>query len=471
MEHVELSDEQQRLFEYIESTDAHVFVTGRAGTGKSTLLSYLIDNTDKSFAVVAPTGVAALNVGGKTINSVFGFPFHLLGEFDLAKHMRRYTREILGAIDLLVIDEVSMVNADTMDAISRAMGIARGKRKVPFGGAQVVMFGDPYQLAPVPPRSPADVAYMAENYQSNWFFDAHVWRDAALERYELIEIFRQKDGRFKDILNSIRDGSCTQEMLDELNVVAVRGVPHNDILRLATVNAAVDSVNRTRLAQITEKARVFTAQASGDLKSFENTKPAEEKLELKVGAQVMFIKNDDASPFKDSDGSAIRRWVNGTIGHIVEFKSDSHIIIEADGARHDVGRSTWEQVRYEIEEYFDEDTNKVKEKLVAVPIAEYKQFPLRLAWAVTIHKSQGQTYDEVTIDLGSGAFAPGQTYVALSRVRSLEGLYLSRAIRLSDVKIDQRVLSFMNGHHNAETPGIDDSDYGDFIPDDDIPIF
>jgi len=315
------------------------------------------------------------------------------------------------------------------------------------------------------------VAYMAENYQSNWFFDAHVWRDAALERYELIEIFRQKDGRFKDILNSIRDGSCTQEMLDELNAVAVRGVPHNDILRLATVNAAVDSVNRTRLAQITEKARVFTAQASGDLKSFENTKPAEEKLELKVGAQVMFIKNDDASPFKDSDGSAIRRWVNGTIGRIVEFKSDSHIIIEADGARHDVGRSTWEQVRYEIEEYFDEDTNKVKEKLVAVPIAEYKQFPLRLAWAVTIHKSQGQTYDEVTIDLGSGAFAPGQTYVALSRVRSLEGLYLSRAIRLSDVKIDQRVLSFMNGHHNAETPGIDDSDYGDFIPDDDIPIF
>lgn len=468
---VQLSDEQQRLFEYIESTEAHVFVTGRAGTGKSTLLNYLVENTDKSVAVVAPTGIAALNVNGRTINSLFGFHFDLLHDVDFGKQMRRYTREILAAIDLLVIDEVSMVNADTMDAISRAMGVARGKRKVPFGGAQVVMFGDPYQLAPVPPRKPHEIAYMGENYQSLWFFDAHVWRDAGLERYELIEIFRQKDGRFKDILNAIRDGSVTQEMLDELNQQAVRAVPHNDVLRLATVNAMVDSVNRNRLAELPAKSRMFKAQASGDLKAFENTKPAEEQLELKEGAQVMFIKNDDSSPFKDSDGSAIRRWVNGTIGQVVEFKSESHIIVEADGVRHDVGRATWEQVKYELEEYFDEDTNKVKEKIISVPVAEYRQFPLRLAWAVTIHKSQGQTFDEVMIDLGSGAFATGQTYVGLSRVRSMDGLYLNRAIRLADIKVDTRVLAFMNGHHNTETPGIDDVDYGDFLPDDDVPIF
>ncbi len=468
---VQLSDEQKRLFEYIESTEAHVFVTGRAGTGKSTLLNYLVENTDKSVAVVAPTGIAALNVNGRTINSLFGFHFDLLHDVDFGKQMRRYTREILAAIDLLVIDEVSMVNADTMDAISRAMGVARGKRKVPFGGAQVVMFGDPYQLAPVPPRKPHEIAYMGENYQSLWFFDAHVWRDAGLERYELIEIFRQKDGRFKDILNAIRDGSVTQEMLDELNQQAVRAIPHNDVLRLATVNAMVDSVNRNRLAELPAKSRVFKAQASGDLKAFENTKPAEEQLELKEGAQVMFIKNDDSSPLKDSDGSAIRRWVNGTIGRVVEFKSDSHIIVEADGVRHDVGRATWEQVKYELEEYFDEDTNKVKEKIISVPVAEYRQFPLRLAWAVTIHKSQGQTFDEVMIDLGSGAFATGQTYVGLSRVRSMNGLYLNRAIRLADIKVDTRVLAFMNGHHNTETPGIDDVDYGDFLPDDDVPIF
>lgn len=471
MQQVRLSDEQQRLFEYIESTDAHVFVTGRAGTGKSTLLSYLIDNTNKSVAVCAPTGVAALNVGGATIHSLFGFPFGVLGNVDLSKHMRRYTRELLAAIDILVIDEVSMVNADMMDAMSRAMGIARGKRKVPFGGAQVVMFGDPYQLAPVPPQNPEEIAYMAENYQSNWFFDAHVWRDSALERYELIEIFRQTDGHFKDILNAIRDGSCTQDMIDELNRLAVRPMPHDDILRLATINRTVDSVNTSRLAQIADKPRVYTATASGDLKAFERVKPADERLELKVGAQVMFIKNDDSSPFKDSDGMALRRWVNGTIGTVVDFKSDSHVVVDVDGELLDVGRATWEKVRYEIEEYFDEDTNQVKEKLVAVPVAEFKQLPLRLAWGVTIHKSQGQTYDEVMIDMGAGAFAPGQTYVALSRVRSLEGLYLSRAIRMSDVKIDQRVLAFMNGHHNVETPGIDEGDYGDFIPDDDVPIF
>jgi ATP-dependent exoDNAse (exonuclease V) alpha subunit len=463
---------QQRLFEYIESTDAHVFVTGRAGTGKSTLLSFLIENTDKSVAVCAPTGVAALNVGGTTIHSLFTFPFGLLGNVDLSKHMSRYTRGILAAIDILVIDEVSMVNADMMDAISRAMGIARGKRKVPFGGAQVVMFGDPYQLAPVPPQNPEEIAYMAENYQSNWFFDAHVWRDAGLERYELIEIFRQTDSHFKDILNAIRDGSCTQEMLDELNRLAVRPMPHDDILRLATINRTVDQVNVSRLSQIADKPRVFSATASGDMKAFGRVKPADERLELKIGAQVMFIKNDDSSPFKDSEGTAIRRWVNGTIGTVVEFKSESHVVVDVDGERMDVGRATWEKVRYEVEEYFDEDTNKVKETLVAVPVAEFKQLPLRLAWGVTIHKSQGQTYDEVMIDMGAGAFAPGQTYVALSRVRSLEGLYLSRAIRLSDVKIDQRVLAFMNGHHNVETPGIEDfDDFGDFIPEDDVPIF
>jgi ATP-dependent exoDNAse (exonuclease V) alpha subunit len=451
VEFVELSDEQQRLYDYIESTDSHVFVTGRAGTGKSTLLQYLIENTEKSVAVCAPTGVAALNVGGRTIHSLFGFPIGVLGQTDITKHLNRRTREVLRAIDMLVIDEVSMVNPDILDAMSTMMAAARGKRKLPFGGAQIVMFGDVYQLPPIPPRG-AEGAYMAETYQSNWFFHAHVWREAALERYELIEIFRQKDGHFKDILNAVRDGSVTQGMLDELNSHVVREVPDDDILRLKTINESVDTHNRTKLAKLTGKPHTYHAQIPlGDLSDFRQA-PAEQAIVLKPGAQVMFIKNDDSSPLKDEQGRAIQRWVNGTIGTVVEIKNDAHLTVEVDGELFDVGRSKWEKVNYEIEEYFDEDTATNKSKLVAYPVAEYRQIPLRLAWAVTVHKSQGQTYDQVAIDFGDRVFAAGQAYVALSRVRSLEGLYLTRPLRMNDIKVDPFVQGFMNGHHNASTP-------------------
>jgi ATP-dependent DNA helicase PIF1 len=445
MQTVTLSNEQQALFDYIEGSENNIFVTGRAGTGKSTLLTYLIENTKKKVAVCAPTGVAALNVGGVTIHSLFGFPFGILGTEDIARHLNRRTREILAAIDMLVIDEVSMVNADLMDTMSRAMGIARGRRKLPFGGAQVVMFGDPYQLAPVPGNN-EERAYMAENYQSNWFFDAHVWREDSLERYELSEIFRQHDEHFKEILNAIRDGSCTQEMLDYINKCGNRFPPHDDVIRLATINDSVNSVNRHRMSRLETKPKTFNAIFSAaDEKAFGRTLPAEPVLELKVGAQVMFIKNDDSSTVKNPNGTGLlKRWVNGTIGTVTDLPSSGGVVVEVDGETFDVGRSTWEKVRYEIDEQFDEALGRVKEVLVAVPLAEFQQIPLRLAWAVTVHKSQGQTYDEVVIDMGRGAFSPGQTYVALSRVRSLEGLYLTRAIRMSDIMVDSDVLRFMS---------------------------
>ena len=445
METVTLSSEQQALFDYIEGSENNIFVTGRAGTGKSTLLTYLIENTKKKVAVCAPTGVAALNVGGVTIHSLFGFPFGILGTEDIGRHLNRRTREVLAAIDMLVIDEVSMVNADLMDTMSRAMGIARGRRKLPFGGAQVVMFGDPYQLAPVPGNN-EERAYMAENYQSNWFFDAHVWREDSLERYELSEIFRQHDEHFKEILNAIRDGSCTQEMLDYINQCGNRFPPHDDVIRLATINESVNSVNRHRMARLESKPKTFNAVFSAaDEKAFGRTLPADPVLELKVGAQVMFIKNDDSSTIKNPNGTGLlKRWVNGTIGTVVDLPSSGGVVVEVDGETFDVGRSTWEKVRYEIDEQFDEALGRVKEVLIAVPLAEFQQIPLRLAWAVTVHKSQGQTYDEVVIDMGRGAFSPGQTYVALSRVRSLEGLYLTRAIRMSDIMVDQDVLRFMS---------------------------
>ena len=446
MEPIRLSIEQQNLFDYIEQSENNICVTDRAGTGKSTLLSYLVENTQKNVAVCAPTGVAALNVGGVTIHSLFGFPFGVLGEHDIARHLNRRTREVLAALDVLVIDEVSMVNADLMDAISKAMGIARGRRKLPFGGAQVVMFGDPYQLSPVPGNN-EERAYMAENYQSSWFFDAHVWREDSLERFELGEIFRQSDEEFKQILNAIRVGEVKQEMLDRLNQAGNRFPPHDDVIRLATINASVDAVNRDRMSRLTTKPKTFEAIFSAsDESAFGKTLPADPLLELKVGAQVMFIKNDDG---KRTGEGTLKRWVNGTIGHVVDMPSSGGVVVEVDGERLDVGRSTWEKVRYEIEEEFDEETGKVKEVLVTIPLAEYQQIPLRPAWSVTIHKSQGQTYDEVVIDLGRGAFSPGQTYVALSRVRSLEGLYLTRAIKMSDVMVDKDVVRFMSAVKQA----------------------
>jgi ATP-dependent exoDNAse (exonuclease V) alpha subunit len=446
MEPIRLSIEQQNLFDYIEQSENNIFVTGRAGTGKSTLLSYLVENTQKNVAVCAPTGVAALNVGGVTIHSLFGFPFGILGEQEIARHLNRRTREVLAALDVLVIDEVSMVNADLMDAISKSMGIARGRRKIPFGGAQVVMFGDPYQLSPVPGNN-EERAYMAENYQSPWFFDAHVWREDSLERFELGEIFRQSDEEFKSILNAIRVGEVEQTMLDRLNQAGNRFPPHDDVIRLATINAAVDSTNRERMSRLTTKPKTFEAvYTASDESAFGKTLPADPMLELKVGAQVMFIKNDDG---KRTGEGTLKRWVNGTIGKVVDLPSSGGVTVEVDGEKLDVGRATWEKVRYEIEEEFDEETGKVKEVLVTIPLAEYQQIPLRPAWSVTIHKSQGQTYDEVVIDLGRGAFSPGQTYVALSRVRSLEGLYLTRAIKMGDVMVDKDVIRFMSAVKQA----------------------
>ncbi|MFM7030076.1 MAG: helicase, partial [Micrococcales bacterium] len=299
------------------------------------------------------------------------------------------------------------------------------------------------------PGGPEERAYMAEHYESNWFFDAHVWRKDSLERYELTEIFRQKDENFKHILNAIRVGQVSQEMLDELNQAGNRWPPHADVIRLATVNESVNRVNTDRLSQIDNPVKQFHAIfGEGDQKAFGANLPAEPVINLKVGAQVMFIKNDDGNK-RSKDGTALKRWVNGTVGHVVELPSSGGVIVEVDGERLEVGLSTWEKVRYEVEEDFDEATGKVREILVAVPVAEFRQIPLRLAWSVTVHKSQGQTYDEVQIDMGRGAFSPGQTYVALSRVRSMEGLYLTRAIRMNDIMVDQNVLRFMSGVRTA----------------------
>jgi ATP-dependent DNA helicase PIF1 len=416
---VKLSKEQRRVFDLIESTREHVFITGRAGTGKSTLLNYLTENTSKQVAVCAPTGVAALNVQGTTIHSLFFLPIGLIGNQKLTHSPQK--RKVLQAIDTLVIDEVSMVNADVLDGIDRTLREVRHKRHEAFGGVQVIMFGDPYQLAPVPPRSPEEKAYFADHYQSIWFFDAMVWQDAPLRIVEMTEIHRQHDDEFKAMLNAVRHGNVTPEIGRALNAAGERPTPSGDIITLATTNDRVNRINSAALERLGGELKRAEANVDGEFPS--GWFPADESLSLKVGAQVMFLRND-------SD----QRWVNGTVGQVTRIGKTVHV--DVDGEEHEVLPAVWERYRYD----YDAETKTLTREV----IAEFTQFPLRLAWAVTIHKSQGQTYNRAVIDLGSGAFAPGQTYVALSRITSLDGLYLTRGLRPSDIKVDPDVERFMS---------------------------
>ncbi|MCT1394841.1 DEAD/DEAH box helicase [Microbacterium sp. p3-SID338] len=469
-----LSEEQQELFRLIEDTREHVFITGRAGTGKSTLLQHFAWNTKKQIAICAPTGVAALNVEGQTIHSLFRLPIGLIGDGDIDQNDA--TRRILNAIETLVIDEISMVNADLMDAIDRSLRQARGRRGEPFGGVQIVMFGDPYQLAPVPPRGD-EARYVKDHYRSFWFFDAKVWAGpstgsgthpstgpstgsgthpstgpstgsgtqgtqgalfevdtrAELHVRELVQIHRQSDDGFKSMLNAVRYGRVTAEIAGILNAQGARTPPDPEpgevpMITLATRNDIVNSINSRHLAALPGKEQTARAEVSGDFGRGEASLPAESELKLKVGAQVMFLRNDTAMTGEPP------RWVNGTIGTVTRILGGT-VRVEIDGEEVDVEPAVWERFRYA----YDPNTKKLSRDVVA----EFTQFPLRLAWAVTIHKSQGKTYDRAVIDLGSGAFAPGQTYVALSRLTSLEGLYLSRPLRPSDIRVDEDVRRFM----------------------------
>lgn len=424
----ELSPEQREIFERIETTREHVFVTGRAGTGKSTILNHLAWNTSKTIAVCAPTGVAALNVGGQTIHSLLRLPIGVVADHKLEQSDE--LRKMLSAIDTLVIDEISMVSADLMDAIDRALRQARARKHDPFGGVQILMFGDPYQLPPVPPRDPHERAYFHDTYRSLWFFDAHVWQSTPVNVCELNEVHRQDDDRFINILGAIRHGVVDEEMANELNAAGSRSNPPSDAITLATTNATVNAINRKRLDEIPGKSLRAKAEVTGEFR--ESAYPADEELELKVGARVMFLRNDP-------DG----RWVNGTLGTVSRI--DGTVWVEVGNEEFEVDPAVWERFQYR----YDPETKKLEKDVVA----EFEQFPLRLAWAVTVHKSQGHSYDEAIVDLGRRAFTAGQTYVALSRIRSIDGLYLTRALQPADVIVDRDVARFMTQATTSRASG------------------
>ena len=421
---VALSSQQSEVLERIENSSDHVFITGRAGTGKTTLLQAFVENTAKVVAVSAPTGVAALAVGGQTIHSLLRLPLGIIGSRELG-FIPKESLAVLANLDALVIDEVSMVSADVLDALDKRLRQAKRKRNTPFGGIQLIMFGDPYQLAPVV-SGQAEKAYYQDHYRSPWFFDAKVWRETEMSVQELDTIHRQADSEFRAVLNALREGRMEAEMGRMLNEQGLRQPEEPELITLATTNQAVTRINSAALEGLPGKAKIAHADIEGDFGSTA-AYPADDELVLKPGAKVMFLRNDT----QGTDGP---RFVNGTLGTVVKI-TDS-VIVDVEGESILVEPVTWEKVKYDYS-----PTTKVLSQDV---VAEFTQFPLRLAWAVTIHKAQGKTLDAAVIDLGSRAFAPGQTYVAFSRLTSLEGLYLKRPLTPADIIVDEHVVRFMN---------------------------
>lgn len=415
---IKLSDEQQALFEVMEQTRQHLFITGRAGAGKSVLLRHFRENTRKRVVIAAPTGIAALNVRGQTIHSLFKLPPQLYRKGSLSPNTRLYS--LLKRIDCLVIDEISMVRADIMDAIDERLREACDN-DAPFGGVQVIMFGDVYQLPPVVEENLAP--YFEAVHGGHFFFNALAWKQAEFKIYELTQVFRQKDPIFKDILNAVRDGTIVDSQISQLNgrYGDAVSIPAEGVITLAPTNSLVTAINQRRLDQLPGKARQYQAIITGEMKR--SVFPTEENLQLKEGAQIVLLKND-------KDG----RWVNGTVGKI-EKLFDDHIDVNIGGLVYTLDKETWEEVVYT----YDQDTQKVEAKTTS----SFTQYPIRLAWALTIHKSQGQTYESVALDLTTATFAAGQMYVALSRCTSMEGLFLKMPVKREHIIVDAKVTAFM----------------------------
>ena len=419
--------EFKTAYELIAETNHNLFITGRAGTGKSTLLKYVQENTPKNFVVVAPTGIAAMNVGGVTLHSFFGLPLRPLmrDDEDIPQFYRGHPkRKLIEEMDTLFIDEVSMVRADLIDAIDTSLRRNGLFPSQPFGGKQVVFIGDLFQLEPVMKKGSEEHAIMEEMYASPFFFDAQVFRNAELLGIELQTVYRQKEQEFVSLLDKIRHGNMEEEDLHRLNS---RYLPQEAdkaedyTITLTSRNDIAASVNKSKLDTLRGREYKYKGTIDGDFDL--RRSPAEETLTLKEGAQVMFLKNDPD-----------RRWVNGTIAKISELDTEKVKVQLENGDEHEIIPEQWENQEYT----FDRRAQKITQNLKGT----FKQYPLTLAWAVTIHKSQGLTFDKVIIDLGKGAFAGGQTYVALSRCRTFEGMILKSKIRPEDIFSDERVVDF-----------------------------
>jgi ATP-dependent exoDNAse (exonuclease V) alpha subunit len=405
---------------FLDEADGHLFVTGRAGTGKSTLLRCLKDLVNDELVVVAPTGLAAVNVGGQTIHSFFGFPPRLIRPNDIR---RSRNGRLMRRLKFLVIDEVSMVRSDLMWAIDQSLRVNRGRPREPFGGVRLALFGDLHQLPPV-----VDEAEMAEHLESEYggpfFFSIAALRDPpGTSLLELEQVFRQRDETLLRVLNRIREGDANEADLAVLNeqVHPIRSLSEGEqFVILTPTNAAARRINAAYLKALPGRAYEYQAGLTGEFNQAAH--PTDEILVLKPGAKVMLLRNDPD-----------RRWVNGTIARISRLE-ERRVWVDVEGNEHEIEQVAWENRRYAFD--------RAAEKIVETVAGTFKQFPLRLAWALTIHKSQGLTLDKVYVDLGRGTFAHGQAYVALSRSRSLEGLALARQLRPSDILFDRSAMGY-----------------------------
>ena len=411
-----------RALHFMENSTRSLFVTGKAGTGKSTLIKLFTKFTKKKVLILAPSGISAINAGGQTIHSFFGFPLRPILPGD--KEIRRFRhdsqqKDIIRNADVVIIDEISMVRADLLDAIHHSLSLNTGINNIAFGGKQVVLIGDPFQLPPVVRDD--DEQVISYLYRSPYFFNASSFSRRFIEMIELQKVYRQRDDDFLQLLNKIRMNACTE---NDLRVLNDRFYPNYEpgeddyVITLCTTNAVADAINKRRLKQLSSPSKSFSGEVLGDFPL--SSLPTEHELELKEGAQVIFIRNDMSG-----------RWVNGTIAKVIKLEEYSIQVQLQNGQEYEIEPHEWENKKYK----WDLDKWKIEQEVLGT----FTQYPIKLAWAITIHKSQGLTFDRAIIDIGRGTFAHGQLYVALSRCRSLRGLALRQKLSMSNVIVDDRV--------------------------------